>query len=250
MIILRSEEEIDKLRVSNKLAANILFRLSKAVKPGIKTLYLEELSVNLFKEYDCIAAFKGYNGFPAHICVSVNDAVVHGIPNKYILKEGDIVSIDVGVLKNGYYGDVAGTFPVGEISEQNQKLINTAKKSLDNGIEKARIGNRLSDISNAVETVVKKYGFSVVRDFVGHGIGENMHEDPQVPNFGPANRGPLLKKGIVLAIEPMVNIGTYKVRIERDNWTVRTLDGLNSAHFEHTIAILDKGPEILSIADY
>lgn len=248
MIILKSREEIDKIRDSSRIAAYILKMLGEVVKPGIETLQLEQKAIELIKEKQCVSAFKGYNGFPANICVSVNDAVVHGIPGAYRLKEGDIVSIDVGVLKNGYYGDVAGTFPAGRISKEDERLIRITKESLDNGIANAKLGNRLFDISHAVQATAEKEGFSIVRDFVGHGIGQEMHEDPQIPNFGNPHTGTVLKQGMVLAIEPMVNRGTYKVRIERDGWTVKTRDGLNSAHFEHTIAILKEGPEVLSVA--
>lgn len=250
MIILKSKEEIEKIRISSRIAAYILKRLEEIIKPDLKTLELEELAIQLIGEKGCTSAFKGYNGFPAHICVSVNDVVVHGIPGDYCLKEGDIVSIDVGVLKDGYYGDVAGTFEVGRISREDERLINVTKDALCNGINNALVGNRLFDISHAIEETAKKAGFSVVRDFVGHGIGQTMHEDPQVPNFGPSHKGPLLKHGMVLAIEPMINRGTYKVRIGQDGWTVRAMDGLNSAHFEHTVAILDSGPEILSLCSH
>jgi methionyl aminopeptidase len=246
MIILKSEEEIEKIRISSQIAGSILSELEMAVKAGIKTIQLEELAVSLFKKHESGAAFLGYNGFPAHICVSVNDTVVHGIPGNYCLREGDIVSIDVGVLKNGYYGDVAGTFPVGKISKEDEKLIQITRKSLYAGIENARVGNRLFDISHVIEKIVTDAGFSVVRDFVGHGIGQEMHEDPQIPNFGGPHTGPILKQGMVLAIEPMVNVGTYKVFVEKDKWTVRTRDHKKSAHFEHTVAILKDGPCILS----
>lgn len=247
MIILKSQDEIEKIKISSQLAAYILDQLSQITKPGIKTIELENLAVEIIKEKGCASAFKGYNGFPGHICVSVNDTVVHGIPGEYCVKEGDIISIDVGVLKNGYFGDVAGTFPVGRISKEDKRLIEVTKESLSNGINSAKVGNRLFDISNAIENTVKTAGFSVVRDFVGHGIGESMHEDPQIPNFGIPHKGPVLKHGMVLAIEPMVNRGTHKVRIEKDGWTVKTLDGQHSAHFEHTVAVLNSGTEILSI---
>lgn len=247
MIILKSQEEIEKIRIASQIAAHILNQLSKVVRPGIKTIQLEELAVTIIKEKECASAFKGYNGYPAHICVSVNSVVVHGIPDNYCLVEGDIVSIDVGIFKNGYYGDVAGTFPVGKISGEDEKLIRVTKEALYNGIKNALVGNHLSDISHVIEDTAKKAGFSVIRDFVGHGIGHSMHEDPQVPNFGIPHKGPLLKHGIVLAMEPMLNRGTYKVKIEKDGWTVRTQDNLNSAHFENTVAILDSGPEILTL---
>lgn len=247
MIILKSQEEIEKIRISSQIAAYILSELQGAIRTGLKTLELEELAVRIIREKGCASAFKGYNGFPCHICVSVNDVVVHGIPGNYCLKEGDIVSIDVGILKDGYYGDVAGTFPVGKITKEDEGLIEVTRNALYNGINNARVGNRLFDISHAVEDTAGEAGFSVVRDFVGHGIGQAMHEDPQVPNFGIPHKGPILRHGTVLAIEPMINRGTYKVFIDKDGWTVRTRDGLNSAHFEHTVAILDGGAEILSL---
>lgn len=247
MIILKSPEEIEKIRTSSQIAGYILSQLESVIKPGLKTIELEELAVKIIKDRGCASAFKGYNGFPGNICVSVNDVVVHGIPGAYRLKEGDIVSLDVGIVKDGYYGDVAGTFPAGRIRKEDEQLIKITKKALQNGINSARAGSRLFDISHAVENTAREAGFSVVRDFVGHGIGQSMHEDPQVPNFGTPHRGPLLRHGTVLAIEPMVNRGAFKVFIEKDGWTVRTRDGLNSAHFEHTVAILDSGTEILSL---
>lgn len=247
MIILKSRDEIEKIRTSSLIAAGILQKLGELVKPGIKTKYFDEMAARFINEEGCISAFKGYNGFPSQLCVSVNDVVVHGIPNDYCIKEGDIVSIDVGVLKNGYYGDVAATFGAGKISKEDERLIRISEEALLKSIEKARPGNRLFDISHEIETTAKNAGFSVVRDFVGHGIGQEMHEDPQVPNFGIPHTGPLLKNGMVLAIEPMINKGTHKVVVNRDGWTVRTKDGQKSAHFEHTVAILDSGPEILSM---
>lgn len=246
MIILKSQEEIEKIRTSSQIAAYILSKLKEIIKSGLKTIELEELAVRIINEKGCVSAFKGYNGFPSHICVSVNDVVVHGIPGNYCLKEGDIVSIDVGILKDGYYGDVAGTFPVEKILKEDEKLIEVTKKALENGISNAMVGNRLFDISHAIEHTAMDAGFSVVRDFVGHGIGQSMHEDPQVPNFGIPHKGPMLRHGTILAIEPMINRGTYKVFIDKDGWTVRTRDGSNSAHFEHTVAIMDGGAEILS----
>lgn len=246
MIILKSQEEIDKIRISSRIAAYILHQLGGQVKTGLKTIKLEELAVRIIKDKKCVSAFKGYNGYPANICVSVNDAVVHGIPDSYCLREGDIVSIDVGVLKDGYYGDVAGTFPVGKISAEDERLIKVTRESLNSGINNAKAGNKLFDISHAIDATAKLAGFAVVRDFVGHGIGQEMHEDPQVPNFGQPHTGPLLRHGMVIAIEPMINRGTHRVYIDKDGWTVRTKDRFNSAHFESTIAILNTGVEILT----
>jgi len=205
------------------------------------------LAEEYIKRHGGIPAFKGYRGYPRSLCVSVNEEVVHGIPGKRRLKEGDIVSLDLGVLMDGYYGDAAITVPVGKVSELAKKLIKVTEEALYRGIEMARPGNRLSDISHAIQTHVEKAGFSVVREFVGHGIGKQLHEEPQVPNFGPPNRGPRLEPGMVLAIEPMVNTGTWEVRILPNGWTVVTADGGLSAHFEHTVAITDNGPEILSL---
>jgi len=205
------------------------------------------LAEEYIKRHGGIPAFKGYRGYPRSLCVSVNEEVVHGIPGKRKLKEGDIVSLDLGVLMDGYYGDAAITVPVGKVSELAKKLIKVTEEALYRGIEMARPGNRLSDISHAIQTHVEKAGFSVVREFVGHGIGKQLHEEPQVPNFGPPNRGPRLEPGMVLAIEPMVNTGTWEVRILPNGWTVVTADGGLSAHFEHTVAITDNGPEILSL---
>lgn len=246
MIILKSYAEVQKLEVSSLIAAEILSELGSIIVPGIKTIDLEKLACLLFEKNQCKSAFKGYNGFPANICVSVNEVVVHGIPGDLVVREGDIVSIDVGVFKDGYYGDTAATFPVGTIKPETNKLLQTTQNALFTGIEKATVGNRLGDISNCIQETVEGDGFSIVRDFVGHGIGQSLHEDPQIPNFGKADTGPYLKHGMVLAIEPMVNQGKHKVVVDSDGWTVRAKDRLPSAHFEHTIAILNDGLKILS----
>lgn len=246
MIILKSDVEIQKIRTSSRIAAEILAELGKIIVPGIKTMELEKYAMALMEKKGCTSAFKGYNGFPAHICVSVNEVVVHGIPGNKRVQKGDLVSIDIGVLKDGYYGDTAATFPAGKITSEARRLIQVTKDALECAIRKAKVGNRLGSISNAIETVVKKAGFSVVRDFVGHGIGQSMHEDPQVPNFGLRDTGPQLRHGMVLAIEPMVNSGSYKVTVDEDGWTVRTKDKFPSAHFEDTVAILNDGPEVLT----
>jgi len=200
----------------------------------------------LIKKYHCAPAFKGYRGFPASICVSVNEQIVHGIPGKRRLKEGDIVSLDLGVKLDGFFGDAAITVPVGKIDPESQKLLRVTKEALYKGIEQAQLGRRLSDISHAIQSWVEKHGFSVVRDFVGHGIGKNLHEEPQIPNFGRPNFGPRLKEGMVLALEPMVNTGSHEVKILDDGWTAVTADGSRSAHFEHSIAVTKDGPLILS----
>lgn len=246
MIILKSRQEIEKMRVSGRAAAEVLEELKASVRAGIKTKELDKLAAELTRKKKAEPAFFGYHGYPAHVCVSINEEVVHGIPGERVIQNGDIVSLDFGLFIDGYCGDAAVTVPVGEVTPEKRRLLETTEKSLYAGIEQARPENRLFDISHAVQMIVEANGFSVVRDFVGHGIGRAMHEDPQVPNFGPAHRGPKLKPGMVLAIEPMVNMGGYEVRVLEDKWTVVTQDRLPSAHFEHTVAILDTGPEILT----
>lgn len=246
MIILKSKREIEIMREAGRVVAETHAFLKEVIKPGITTKELDTLAENFIRSKNAIPGFKGYGGFPGTICASVNEEVVHGIPSMRELKEGDIISIDIGSIVDGYYGDSAKTYPVGYISEENQKLIDVTKESFYKGIEFAKLGYRLSDISNAIQTYVEENGFSVVTDYVGHGIGRNMHEEPPIPNFGPAGKGPRLQEGMVLAIEPMVNIGTRKVKVLSDNWTVVTLDKKNSAHYEHTIAITSEGPEILT----
>ena len=246
MIVIKSGEEIGKIGASCRIVANILNQIHQAVVPGIKTIQLEKLAAEVMKKEECIPAFKGYNGYPAGICVSVNDVVIHGIPGEYCLQSGDVVSVDAGVLKNGYYGDAAATFIAGKARKEDIRLLEATKKALENAIDCALAGNRLIDISGAVEDTVQQAGYSVVRDFVGHGIGQQLHEDPQIPNFRTTHKGPVLKPGMVLAIEPMVNQGSYEVKTDKDGWTVRTKDGGRSAHFEHTIAITNEGPRVLS----
>ena len=220
--------------------------LKKAVKPEVTTLELDRIAEEYIKKRGAVPTFKGYNGFPGNICTSVNEQVVHGIPGLRKLKNGDNVSIDVGALINGYNGDAAITVGVGEVDDEVQQLLDVTEKSLYQGIEKAIVGNRLYDISHAVQAYSEKYGYGVVRDYVGHGIGRSMHEDPQVPNYGNPGRGPRLKSGMTLAIEPMINMGTPEVKTLNDGWTVITQDGKRSAHFEHTIAITGDKPEILT----
>ncbi len=246
MIILKSEREISYLRDAGQIVAETLAEVKKAVKPGVTTLELDHIAEKYIRGRGAIPAFKGYHGFPGTICASVNEEVVHGIPGPRKLKSGDNISIDVGAVINGYNGDAAITVPIGEVDAEVQKLLQVTEESLFKGIEKAVAGNRLSDISHAVEAHCNQFGFGVVRDYVGHGIGRNMHEDPQVPNYGPPGRGPRLKSGMTLAIEPMVNLGTHEVKTLADDWTVVTRDGKRSAHFEHTIAITDGQPEILT----
>ena len=249
MVVLKSPREIEKIRKSNQMVAETLAILESEVKPGINTLYLNDLSERLAREKGAIPAFKGYMGFPYALCASPNNVVVHGFPSKKPLCEGDIVSLDFGILFDGYYGDSAITVAVGKISEAAALLSKTTKESLYKGIEKAVPGNRLSDISHAVQSHAEAAGFSVVRQFVGHGIGSKLHEDPQIPNFGEPGRGVRLKAGMTLAIEPMVNEKGYDVEVLEDGWTTVTKDGCLSAHFEHTIAITEDGPVILSKID-
>lgn len=247
MINIRTLQEIAKIRKSSSLVARALQRVREAIRPGVTTAELDRIAEETIRRGGGVPAFKGYRGFPASLCVSVNEEVVHGIPGGRRLKEGDIVSLDLGVLMDGYYGDAAITVPVGEVSELAKRLLQVTEEALYRGIEKARAGNRLFDISHAIQRWVEAAGFSVVRDFVGHGIGRALHEEPQVPNFGPPNQGPRLDVGMVLAIEPMVNTGTWRVRVLENGWTVVTADGGLSAHFEHTVAITEGGPEILSL---
>lgn len=247
MIHLKSPREIGIMRKAGEFTATILQEVKQAVCPGVSTLELDALAERRCKELNVIPAFKGYQGFPGSVCISVNDQVVHGIPSNRVLQEGDIVGLDFGVIFEGYYGDSAVTVAVGKIAESSQRLMDVAQKSLEAGIEQARVGNKLFDISYAVQNYVESHGFSVVREFVGHGIGRSLHEEPQVPNFGPKGKGVTLKEGMVLAIEPMINAGGCAVRIEDDGWTAVTADGSLSAHFEHSIAITKEGPEILTL---
>jgi methionyl aminopeptidase len=247
VIILKSPREIEQLKRANAIAAEVLERLKEKVKPGATTQELDGIAEETIFSKGASPAFKGYRGYPKTICASINEEVVHGIPGQRKLKEGDILSLDVGVNFHGYYGDAALSLPVGEVDPPARKLLEVTERALYIGIDVAKVGNRLFDISYAIQEWVEKHGFSVVRDFVGHGIGKSLHEDPQIPNFGSPHQGPRLEKGMVFALEPMVNEGTYEVRILADGWTVVTADGKRSAHFEHTIAILDGGAEILSV---
>lgn len=247
MIVIKSDFEIKMMRESCHIAAEVCEDLKRKISPGVVSYRLNQRAEAMIKRKGALPAFLGYRGFPASICISINEEVVHGIPSERKLKEGDIVSLDIGVLYNGYCGDVAFTVPVGKVSNDARKLINVTKKALYCGIKKMYSGNRLGDVSNAIQTMVENNGFSVVRDFVGHGIGTKMHEDPQIPNYGSAERGPCLKEGMVFALEPMVNLGGWQVRVVDDNkWTVITMDGSLSAHFEHTVAITKNGPEVLT----
>ncbi|MGL4607940.1 MAG: type I methionyl aminopeptidase [Eubacteriaceae bacterium] len=247
MITIKSQKEIDFMRVAGNIVAGAHNLVKDLIKPGVTTLELDTAVEKFIRKSGAEPTFKGYNGFPASICSSVNEVVIHGIPGKRQLQEGDIISIDIGATYKGYVGDAAKTHGVGKISDIAQKLIDVTRESFYQGIAFAKEGYRLSDISNAVQTYVEANGFSVVRDFVGHGVGQKMHEDPAIPNYGVKGRGPRLRKGMTLAIEPMVNLGTYDVVMLDDNWTVITADGKYSAHYEHTVFITGEGePELLT----
>lgn len=247
MIIIKNDNEVSLMRKAGKIVGETLFLLENEIKPGITTAELDRIAEEFITKHGAKPSFKGLYGFPSSLCISINEQVIHGIPGEYMLKDGDIVSIDCGACINGFHGDAARTFPVGDISSNAKKLIDVTKESFFKGIEYAKIGNKLGDISHEIQSYVEAAGFSVVRDFVGHGIGTNVHEDPDVPNFGKAGIGPELVKGMVLAIEPMVNMGKHKVKTLRNGWTVVTRDSSLSAHYENTVAILSDGPEILTL---
>jgi len=246
MIILKSQEEIEKIALSCRIVAKTLDYLRDKVKPGITTREIERLAEDFIRASNAMPAFKGYKGYPASICASVNNEVIHGIPSSRVLEEGDILGIDLGVYKDGFYGDAAYTFPVGKVDSKVERLLRVTEESLNIGIEKAREDKRVSDISHSIQKHIETNGFSVVRAFVGHGIGRNLHEDPQIPNFGSPGRGPRLRSGMTLAIEPMVNEGGHEVVVIDDGWTAITLDGKLSAHFEHTILVTSDKPRILT----
>lgn len=252
MIYIKTKKEIDYIRESCKIVAETLQLLKKKVRPGITTFELDKIAEDYILSNDARSAFKGYSQggsvrFPGNVCISVDDEIVHGIPGRRILQEGEIVSLDCGVVKNNYFGDAALSVGVGELTEEKKRLMDITEKSLYKGIEQALVNNRVHDISNAVQVYVEDNGFHIVRDLTGHGVGKFLHEDPSVPNFGKKGTGPLLKKGMTLAIEPMVNLTTYEVKVHSDGWTILTRDGNPSAHFEHTILIEDGKPEILTI---
>lgn len=246
MVKIRSKREIDLMMISNQIVAETLDLVSQFIEPGTSLKKLDSIAEEHIRSQGGRPAFKGYLGYPATLCISIDDAVVHGIPNGDVLREGQIVGIDCGVEKEGYFGDHARTFAVGEIDPEKQKLINITLESLDIGIGKAVEGNYVSDIGHAIQSFIEARGYSVVRELVGHGIGTELHEEPQVPNFGPPKKGYRLKTGMCLAIEPMINMGSKDVYTDRDGWTVRTKDGKPSAHFEHTIAVLEDSPTVLS----
>ena len=247
MIILKNNQEIELMRAAGKVVAETLLIVEEKVRPGITTAELNMIAESYILKKGAKPSFKGLYGFPASLCISVNDQVIHGIPGSYILKDGDIISVDCGACLNGFHGDAARTFPVGNVSKEAQELIDITRNSFFEGIKFAQVGNRLSDISHEIQTYVENAGFSIVRDFVGHGIGRKVHEDPEVPNFGRPGRGARLEAGMVLAIEPMVNEGTFRVKTLNDDWTVVTADRKLSAHYENTVAILPNGPEILTL---
>ena len=246
MIIGKSQKEIEKMRASGQLVGQVLQELRQMVGPGVTTLEVDLAADRMIRDAGAYPTFKGYNGFPFSICASVNEQIVHGFPSIYELHEGDIFSIDIGATLDGFVGDTATTIPVGTASEDRLKLIRVTDECLELAIEQCRIGKHLGDIGWAVQSHAEEHGYSVVRDYVGHGIGRRMHEDPQIPNYGKPGKGPKIKKGYVFAVEPMVNMGSYYTKTLKDGWTVVTVDGLPSAHAEHTIAITDDGPEVLT----
>lgn len=248
-MIIYCEEEVRAIKKSNQIVATVLNELEAMIKPGIRTKELDEWAETRAREMGAIPAFKGYRGYPASLCTSFNEEIVHGIPSSRSLREGDILSLDFGVLYEGYYGDAAATFPVGKITPQAKKLIQTAKEAFYKGLEQAKIGNRISDISHAIQSYVESQGFSVIRSFVGHGIGLSLHEEPQIPNFGLPGRGLKIKPGMVFALEPMIAMGDWNVEILDDNWTAITKDKSLSAHYEHTVAVTQEEAQILSLLD-
>lgn len=246
-IELKSPADLERMRRAGRLAAQVLEAVGRAVAPGVTTKELDRLAEKFIRDAGGVPTFLGYRGYTATLCASINEEVVHGIPNpKRVLREGDVVGIDVGATLDGFVGDTAATFAVGRITDEAQRLLQTTRESLDQGIAAARVGNRLGDVSAAIQRVAEEKGYSVVRDFVGHGIGRNMHEEPSVPNYGTAGTGLRLEAGLVIALEPMVNVGTWRVQVLKDGWTVVTEDNRLSAHFEHTVAVTDAGPEILT----
>ena len=246
MIPLKSQKDLTMLKRSGVILASVMQKLQDSLRPGMTTLDIDFLSAELIRKEKALAAFKGYKGFPGTVCVSVNEEIVHGIPGSRVILDGDIVSIDLGVNYEGYFSDMAVTLAVGKVDDPRLKLIAVAKQSLEIGIKKAQVGNYLTDISHSIQSFVEAQGFSVVRQFVGHGIGTALHEEPEIPNFGRPGLGPLLKSGMVLAIEPMINLGSWECEVIENGWTAVTADGSPSAHFEHTVAVTDKGPVILT----
>ncbi|WP_102399149.1 type I methionyl aminopeptidase [Haloimpatiens massiliensis] len=248
MIIIKNNSEIEYMRRAGKVVGDTLAMLEDVVKPGITTKELDRIAEDYMNKQGAKPSFKGYYGFPASLCTSINEEVVHGIPSDRVLQEGDIISVDCGAILNNYHGDAARTFAVGNISDDAKKLIQVTRECFFKGVEYAKVGNRLTDISHSIQLYAESFGYSVVREYVGHGIGREMHEDPEVPNYGREGRGPKLTHGMMLAIEPMINLGEYHVVTKPNGWTVVTVDGKLSAHYENTVAILDEGPEILTLS--
>ena len=250
MLVYKTEEEIEIIRRNNLLVSKALAEVAKLIKPGVTTLELDKRAEEFIRDNGAVPGFLGYGGYPNSLCTSVNDQVVHGIPSDYVLKDGDIVSVDCGTYMDGYYGDTAYTFPVGEVSDEVINLLRVTKESLFKGIENAIVGKRIGDVGNAVQIHAEEAGYSVVREMVGHGLGKNMHEAPEVPNYGKKGRGVLLKEGLVLCIEPMINLGSKYIRQENDGWTIRTIDGKPSAHYELAVVVNKGKADILSTFDY
>jgi methionyl aminopeptidase len=246
VIVCRSVDELERMKAAGQLVARVLAALRDAVRPGVTTADLDVIAEDLVRAAGAEPAFKGYHGYPATICASVNEEVIHGIPSRRELIEGDIIAMDMGVVLDGYFGDSAVTVPVGRVSEEAAALLRVTEESLHKAIAQVKVGARISDLGAAVQAHVERHGFSVVREFVGHGIGQKLHEEPQIPNYGPAGRGPRLAEGMVLAIEPMVNLGKAGVRVLSDGWTAVTRDGQLSAHFEHTVAVTREGPLVMT----
>lgn len=250
MLYLKTDEEIGLLRESNMLVSKALAEIAALIKPGITTLYLDKMAETFIRDNGAVPAFKGYGGFPNTLCTSVNEEVVHGIPSNYTLKEGDIISVDCGVILNGWYGDSAYTFAVGEIAPEIRKLLDYTRASLEEGVRKAVAGNRVGDISNAVQAKAESGGFTVVRELVGHGLGKKLHEQPEVPNYGKPGTGPKIQKGVVICIEPMINLGRKETVQLRDGWTIRTADGKPSAHFEYAVAVDNGKADVLTTFEF
>jgi len=246
MIIGKSKKELEKMRAAGRLVGQVLQELRTMARPGIATIEIDQAAEKMIRDAGALPTFKGYHGFPYSICASVNEQVVHGYPSDYILKDGDIFSIDCGVTLEGFVGDTATTVPIGTVSEEWLKLVSVTEECLERAIEQCRPGRHLGDIGNAVQQHAEAHGYSVVRDYVGHGIGRRMHEDPQIPNYGKPGHGPKIRAGYVFAVEPMINLGTHYTKVLADGWTVVTIDGKPSAHSEHTIAITEEGPEVLT----
>ena len=247
MIYLKSSSEIEIMKIAGRIVAETLLKIEEHVKPGITTKQLDRIAEDYIISCGARPSFKGLYGFPATLCTSINEEVVHGIPGERVLEEGDIISVDCGACYKKFHGDAARTFPIGKISPEAQKLIDVTRESFFEGIKYAQIGNRIGDIAHAIEGYTESFGYGVVRDYVGHGVGREMHEEPSVPNYGKPGRGPKLAKGMTIAVEPMINMGTFEVTEKSDKWTVVTLDGKMSAHYENTIAILEDGPQILTL---